>query len=225
MSGRPEATPGRVSVPVPPAKPSSMKRLAEMQARIPEAADLILLGDSLAAAWPDALLPAAFPNRRVWNFGLPGDRIQNTLWRLNTGATAHLRPREVVLLLGTNNLGDGDPPGAIAAGVLAVMRRARDLWGMQHGILVTIPRRGELPGFREADRLAVNMDLARQLATSRDMACLDADRALAFARGDLPSLDPDLLHISRAGYDRLSRAVRTALDIKPASACFPRTAP
>ncbi|NNM74956.1 GDSL-type esterase/lipase family protein [Enterovirga aerilata] len=210
MTASPDAV-ARVLTPVPPAKPSSARRLAELGARIPDYVDLILLGDSLAAAWPSHLQGEAFPGRRVLNLGLPGDRIQNTLWRLRGGETAHLRPRELVLLLGTNNLGDGDPPDAIAAGLAAVLRRALSLWTGARPLVVTVPRRGEPPGFREADRLALNAALAAGLAGLAEAAIVDADAALAATRDEEPSLMPDRLHISREGYVRLSRAMRVAL--------------
>jgi hypothetical protein len=108
------ATPGRVLMPRPPSTPSALKRLNRLAANLPRAADLILVGDSLAAGWPTDLI--AQPWQHVFNFGLPGDRIQHTLWRLDVLPLAHLRPERVVILLGTNNLGDGDEPDTIAAG-------------------------------------------------------------------------------------------------------------
>jgi lysophospholipase L1-like esterase len=210
MSGPAEAT-SRVLDPVPPAKPSSVKRLSEIRSRIPDAVDLILIGDSLAAAWPDALVAEAFPSRRAWNFGLPGDRIQNTLWRLDHVATAHLRPREVVLLVGTNNLGDGDAADEIASGLVTLLRRIAELWGEPRVILVTIQRRGEPPGFRNDIRLAIRNLLVRDLAAMADTALVDADDALAAGSEEPCSLDPDLLHLSEPGYLRLGRAVRARL--------------
>jgi lysophospholipase L1-like esterase len=206
-----EAAFARVLVPVPPMKPSARKRFAGMQARIPEAADLILLGDSLAAGWPGALVPLPFPEWQVLNLGLPGDRVGNTLWRLENLPARHLRPRVMLLLLGTNNLGDGDPADAITAGILAVLGRARDVWGGPKAILVTVPRRGLDPGFREAERSALNAALARRLESDTEVTILDADAALAEASGEAPSLLPDRLHLSEAGYARLGAALRPLL--------------
>jgi lysophospholipase L1-like esterase len=173
-----------------------------MRRRLPEAADLVLLGDSLAAGWPPDLITAVAPGRRVFNFGLPGDRVQNTLWRLREIPTGHLRPRDLVVLLGTNNLGDGDPPGAIAAGLELALAEARRLWAVPRTILVTIPRRGPEPGFREPDRLALNASLAGVGAEF----LIDADAVLDVADGT-PSLLPDRLHLSEDGYKRLSAAL------------------
>jgi lysophospholipase L1-like esterase len=201
------ATPARVLVPTPPSTPSALKRLNRLAANLPRAADLILVGDSLAAGWPTDLI--AEPGQHVFNFGLPGDRIQHTLWRLAVLPIAHLRPERVVILLGTNNLGDGDEPDAIAAGLQAVVDRVRDLWGPSDCVLVTIPQRGPGGGFREADRARTKALLARVARTSRGIDLLDADLALRIGAAGLPEVtETDLLHLSREGYRRLAAALK-----------------
>jgi lysophospholipase L1-like esterase len=198
-------------VPAPPGKPSALRRLREIEAGIPPEADLILFGDSLAAGWPPDLYGQAFPNRRVFNFGLPGDRVQTSAWRLENLSVGHLRPRELLVLLGTNNLGDGDPPDAVAAALAALVGRAAALWGEPATIVATIPRRGELPGFREADRGVLNATLARALSRVPRARILDSDMALAAGPGEAPSLLADHLHLSEAGYGRLSAALAALL--------------
>jgi lysophospholipase L1-like esterase len=210
MSGETGAsTPARVLVPTPPSAPSALKRLNRLAANLPRAADVILVGDSLAAGWPTDLI--AEPGQQVFNFGLPGDRIQHTLWRLDFVPLAHLRPERVVILLGTNNLGDGDAPDAIAAGLQTVIDRVRDLWGQPDCVLVTIPRRGPRGGFREADRLLTNALLARGAGTSGRTHLLNADLALRIGAAGLPQVtEPDLLHLSREGYRRLGAALKAS---------------
>jgi lysophospholipase L1-like esterase len=178
-----------------------------MQAGMPEGADLVLLGDSLAAGFPAALVPLPSAEWRLVNLGLPGDRVQNTLWRLENVSSQHLRPRVAAVLLGTNNLGDGDPPDAIASGILAVLRRALHLWGGPRAILVTVPRRGEPPGFREADRLTLNGALANRAEGETGVTVLNSDAVLTDGRGEAPSHLADLLHLSEAGYARLGIAL------------------
>lgn len=196
----------RVLAPAPPAGANASKRLARIV--VPVAADLVILGDSNAAAWPDDLLAAELPGRAVFNFGLPGDRIQNVLWRLETIGTSHLRPRHVVIVLGTNNLADGDGPDEIAAGIDAVIEKVRALWGRPRIVLPAIARRGAGPLARSAEREHLNaLLLAREdtavLALRSDLL-LDAMGAAAF--------QPDGIHISRAGYTRLTRALAEMMD-------------
>ena len=191
----------RVLAPVPPEGANAAKRLSRIA--VPLAADLVLLGDSNAAAWPPDLLAAGLPGLAVFNFGLPGDRIQNVLWRLDSVPTGHLRPRDVVIVLGTNNLADGDIPAEIAAGIDAVIAKLRALWGDPAIILPAIARRGAGPLARSAEREALNaMLLAKAgtgIRTARSDLILDAMGPAAF--------EPDGIHISRAGYAALTEAL------------------
>ena len=43
------------------------------------------------------------------NFGWGGDRTQNILWRLNNGELENVKPKIIVLLAGTNNVGNNSP--------------------------------------------------------------------------------------------------------------------
>jgi lysophospholipase L1-like esterase len=195
-----------VLAPTPPTQRSAQKRLKRIAAHLPCSADLILVGDSLAAGWPADLIHDG--GRQILNFGLPGDRIQHTLWRLDAIATAHLRPERVLVLLGTNNLGDGDAPEAIAAGLRAVLVRVWCLWGEPDRVLVSIPQRGLAPGFREPDRLRTNALLASEAATLCRTTLIDADLVLETGFTKLRDVtEPDLLHLNREGYRRLAAAL------------------
>lgn len=197
--------------PAPPAKAKALERLRHL--KVPEAADFVVLGDSNAAGWPSDLLEAAAPGCRIFNFGLPGDRVQNTLWRLDALDTAHLRPRHVIVTLGTNNLTDGDAPALVAAGLLAVIGRIDALWAEPEIVLTTITRRpaGALAraGERaELNRLILGFDRPRLRPFHADPP-LDPLGPAAF--------EPDGIHVSRAGYESLAAALAPLLT-RPACA-------
>ena len=191
-------------VQVPPDESTYLKRFHTMTALVPDAADLILLGDSLAASWPAALHPEAFPGRRVLNVGLTGNRVQNTLWRLGAMNIHHLRPREVVRLLGTNNLSDGDEAEAIARGIEKVLSNAQSLWSESQAFVVTVTLRGLDPGRREAVRPRLNNRSCDELLSSRCTVLIEADVVLDCLPSAHSSFLPDLLHLSQYGYRRLS---------------------
>src|SRR5260370_20114005 len=46
------------------------------------------------------------------NFGWGGDKTQNILWRLNNGELDNVKPKIIVLLAGTNNVGNNSPAGS-----------------------------------------------------------------------------------------------------------------
>ena len=68
--------------------------------------DLLFIGDSIIRRWVE------FPD--VWNyysskfntanFGVGGDTIQNLRWRILNGELEGIKPKIIVLLIGTNNL-------------------------------------------------------------------------------------------------------------------------
>lgn len=98
--------------------------------------DIYFEGDSITRRWgatdyPDLL---ANWNRNFfgWNaadFGWGGDTTQNVLWRLNNGELDGVNPKIIVLLAGTNNVGDTVPAGGdeakvadITSGLQAIVR-------------------------------------------------------------------------------------------------------
>jgi lysophospholipase L1-like esterase len=206
-----EARLSRVLHPAPPEQRSTRRRLKALAAAVPERTDVILLGDSLAAGWPASMWNERLPGKAVFNFGVPGERIQNALWRLEAIATGHLAPRWAVLLLGTNNLGDGDPPEAIAAGLSAVTARARELWHEPGIVLFTIPPRGATPRFREHDRVRLNALLEASWSSGDRHVLVDTDLALGRGALDGTAFESDRLHLSLAGYDLLTRAIASSL--------------
>ena len=83
--------------------------------------DVYFLGDSITRRWgtSDEQYKAFFENWRQnffgWNaanFGWGGDTTQNILWRLSNGELDDVNPKVIVLMAGTNNVGNRSPQGA-----------------------------------------------------------------------------------------------------------------
>lgn len=214
----PPPPPGRALRPEAPTKASALRRIAELARTVPDAAAMVILGDSLAAGWPPEPLRAALGGRDVFRSGIPGERIQQTLWRLAARPAAHLRPEHVLVLLGTNNLGDGDPVERIAEGLAEVAAAVRRLWGAPAIHLVTLPWRDQRPTFREAERRRLNGALLPTLAGAAGLRLVDADAALGAGPAAAPNLLPDLLHLGPRGYEALTRAVLASLERPAATA-------
>jgi len=97
--------------------------------------DLYFEGDSITRRWGATDYPELLANWRQnffgWNaadFGWGADQTQNILWRLET-ANSTVNPKVVVLLAGTNNVGDtlahGDAnerTGDVTRGLQAIVR-------------------------------------------------------------------------------------------------------
>jgi lysophospholipase L1-like esterase len=124
--------------PVPRPDRNSMLAHAELlekrkQGRI----DIYFEGDSITRRWgtSDEQYRAFLENWRQnffgWNaadFGWGGDTTQNILWRLRNGELDGVNPKVIVLLAGTNNVGNKSPQGDeearaadIARGIKAIL--------------------------------------------------------------------------------------------------------
>ena len=103
--------------------------------------DVYFIGDSITRRWgtSDAqyqdLLANWNANFKGWNaanFGWGADKTQHMLWRLQNGELDGVNPKVVVLMAGTNNIGNASPLGDVEAraadvsrGVAALVREVR----------------------------------------------------------------------------------------------------
>src|ERR1017187_1610802 len=101
--------------------------------------DIYFEGDSITRRWGATDYPELLANWNRnfygWNaadFGWGADRIENSLWRLQNGELDGVNPKIVVLLAGTNNVGNTVPPEGddarvenITKGVQAVLEAMR----------------------------------------------------------------------------------------------------
>jgi GDSL-like Lipase/Acylhydrolase family len=83
--------------------------------------DIYFEGDSITRRWraSDDLYKRFLENWRQnflgWNaanFGWGGDKTQNILWRLKNGELDNVNPKIIVVLAGTNNVGNKSPQGS-----------------------------------------------------------------------------------------------------------------
>jgi lysophospholipase L1-like esterase len=86
----------------------------------PPGIEVYFEGDSITRRWGAVDYPDLLANWKQnffgWNaadFGWGGDRTQNILWRLENGELDGVNPKVVVLLGGTNNVGDLSAPGGV----------------------------------------------------------------------------------------------------------------
>jgi lysophospholipase L1-like esterase len=78
--------------------------------------DVYFEGDSITRRWGATDFPQLLENWKKnffgWNaadFGWGGDRVENILWRLENGELDGINPKAIVLLAGTNNVGNRVP--------------------------------------------------------------------------------------------------------------------
>lgn len=178
--------------------------------------DVVFLGDSITQGWEG-------PGRTVWereyaplraaNFGFSGDRTEHVLWRLRNGEIVGLKPKAIVIMIGTNNVGHGSSDAAQTAdGVRAIVAELHTKVPTAKILLLGIFPRGA-----DADdpmRVKVADATVRFQAITGFEGVQFLDLGYAFTRidGSLRSLlMPDLLHLNEAGYEIWAKAMGPSL--------------
>ena len=128
-----------------------------------------------------------------WNaadFGWGADTIQNILWRLDNGELDGVNPKIVVLLAGTNNVGNTTPAGGdedkvagITGGLQAILRSLQTR--APHAIVVMMgifPRNDNIAVMPTIDK--INENLSR-LSDGKKIRYLNVNAKLADKNGKL----------------------------------------
>jgi len=207
-------------------------RHAEVLARHREIKpDVVIFGDSIIHFWGgEPRAPLAWGAQswsncwsgfKVSNLGFGWDRTENVLWRIEHGELDGIKPRVIVIKIGTNNTAVDNRPEDIAAGIEAVCAAAHakqpDAVILLLGIL---PRRDEKPP-RPGATEKVNALLAARLTGVPWLTLQDFGDAFRAADG-MPDtkLFRDDVHINTAGYEILATKIRERL-LTLAKASYP----
>ena len=180
--------------------------------------DVYFEGDSITRRWgtSDAQYREFLENWRRnffgWNaanFGWGADTVQNILWRVSNGELDGVRPKVIVLLVGTNNVGNAPREGVdtavveeVAGGInaiVAVMRaKAPDATVVLTGVTPRRDRNGGTTLMPTID--AINTRIAA-LADGARVRYININSRLSRSDGVLvDGMTVDGLHFSVAGY-------------------------
>ncbi len=174
--------------------------------------NVIFVGDSITQGWEGS-------GKRVWdqdieklgavNLGIGGDRTEHVLWRLDNGHLEGIIPKVAVVMIGTNNFGNGqDSMGEVYDGIVAVVKKLTDTIPEVHVMLLDIFPRGESFNDMRGEILQVNQALQATYS--------DVDNVMFFPIGSTfleddgtisKDIMPDSLHLSQEGYQRWSDAL------------------
>lgn len=166
--------------------------------------DALLVGDSITIQWGDSW-KRHFPELKVVNIGIGGDKTQNVLWRLDHGGVEGLQPRFIVLLIGNNNMFFTPETGIepAAQGIAMCVRNLREKFPRAKIVVTKI-----LPAHEPGNRFYEDI---RKTNTALDAEKLDKDPQIALIDlwGDFTQTDGTLqnklytadgVHLSPAGY-------------------------
>jgi lysophospholipase L1-like esterase len=205
----------RPLIPLQRSQAAAIERHDRIKAQFPAAADIVLLGDSMIQRWPAPDIAAALPGQRVLNLGVGGDRTQNLLWRMRDLPLATIAPKAVIILVGTNNLTDGDRPADIAGAVRRIVISARDAWPKTKVYVSAILPRGKDFGFRTKARSALNRTLAVRAQRDGYRFVEANEAALTCPATAADNFRRDRLHLAPAGYVILGQTLADALNGYP----------
>ena len=180
--------------------------------------DLLFLGDSITAGWTGArdVWSRYYAPRQAANFGIGGDRTQHILWRLDNGEVDSIKPKVVVLMIGTNNTGSNSE-AEIADGVRAILDRLHTKLPTAKVLLLGVFPRGSS---RDKAVPAVPAD-PRIARINARLAAFDDDKTVKYLDIGVAFLDdagkvsrtnmPDLLHLTPASYQIWAEAMEPTL--------------
>jgi lysophospholipase L1-like esterase len=192
------------------------------QAKERRSVALVFVGDSITQGWHTAgkaTWDRFYAPRNALNLGIGGDRTQHVLWRLDHEEVDGLKPKVVVVMIGTNNFGRNTNE-EITAGITKVVERLRSKLPEAKILVLGIFPRGEHEqGASDAQTEmaldprpgAVNASIAK-LDDAKNIKYLDISKAFLNESGRLSSsIAPDFVHLSRAGYRAWADAVEPIL--------------
>lgn len=178
-------------------------------------AQLVFLGDSITAEWGGAgkeVWARSFTPYTPANFGISGDRTQHVLWRIENGELETIKPRAVVLLIGTNNSGFDSAEG-IAKGVTKIVETIRARQPQAKVLLMGVFPRSEQPSTAEKvypgrEKLKRVNKIIAKLDDGKNIHFLDIGERFLQPDGSLSKeIMPDYLHLSAAGYQIWADAI------------------
>lgn len=200
---------------------------------------VLFLGDSITERWRIApqIWQTYYGKYEPANFGIGGDRTQNVIWRIEHGELDGIKPKVLVLMLGTNNSFTYTAAEIAAADrKIVAMIRAR-LPDTRILLLGVFPRGPRDPKGGPIDAAAID-DAARRMVTiralNRYLAGLDDGKMIRYLDighvflgpdGQIPeALMPDRLHPGPAGYQLWADAMQPLLDEMMQASGTPYTA-
>lgn len=185
--------------------------------------DLVFLGNSITQSWGSEERNVWGPGKEIWNeyyknrnaanFGISGDRTQHILWRIENGCFDEIRPKLIVLHIGTNNMNDNSVE-EIAEGIKTILQLLKQKTPTSKILLLGIFPRGEFPN----DPLRIKANKVNKMikSFSDDQAIFYKDIKLAFltadGKGDPTKMSADFLHLKKEGYRAWAEAIEP--DIK-----------
>jgi lysophospholipase L1-like esterase len=185
--------------------------------------DLYMLGDSITDFWGNQPRFRANWDKNLggWkpgDFGISGDRTQHVLWRITHGELDGVKPRVVVLMIGTNNLPPNpaitpNTPEETARGIKAIVEVLKEKQPQAKILLLAVfPRADARAGTDIMEKIDKVNEIIATYDDGKQVKFLNINKAFLNAEGKLTTaIMPDLLHPGERGYQLWADAIRPQL--------------
>ena len=193
-----------------------MKRHESFNQRVAKGnVDLIFIGDSITHGWEGRgkdVWAKYYAKRNAVNLGIGGDRTQHVLWRLDNGNIKNISPKLAVVMIGTNNSGDGrNTAEEMIDGVTAVIDKLRAKLPKMEVLLLDIFPRGQRINAQRGKILQVNQVLSR-LGDRAHVTFLRIGQNFVSPDGSIAKdIMPDFLHLTPKGYEIWAKSIEPTL--------------
>ncbi len=200
------------TMPVPRPEPGMLARHENFNkiSKLGEA-QLVFLGDSITQGWEGggkAVWEQKWAPLKAANFGIGGDRTEHVLWRLENGNFDGLKPKLIVLMIGTNNTGHqgrngySSPAPQTADGVKAILDKLKTKAPEAKILLLAIFPRGADKNDAYRKQNEETNSLIEKFADGKTVIYLNIGEKFLNADGTVdPAIMPDKLHLSAKGYE------------------------
>lgn len=166
---------------------------------------VVFLGDSITEGWKS--LAQDFPNFKTVNRGISGDTTRGVLYRLDADVLS-LKPKAIVLLIGTNDLGNGADPSDVADNIKAILKAIRQKYPKMPVIVCEVMPSSEKQHRPAAKIEELNKLIKKDVRWKSHTYLCDTWSIYADANGDAPhAIFHDLLHPNAAGYEKWKAAL------------------
>lgn len=171
---------------------------------------VVFAGDSLTGGWKLESMQSSFPKLKIANRGIGGDVSRGLHFRFQEDVL-DLKPRALVLLIGTNDLSSHAAPAGIVANIAAMIEMARKRDPKLPIVLCTIPPRDAANAPTKPGALAdLNKGITEFATGKENLELLDLHPLFVNADGSLRAecFAKDKIHLVADGYTLWANALK-----------------
>jgi lysophospholipase L1-like esterase len=214
----PANPPGTNSAVAPSPRIEWLQRVSAIDAKAhPIASNIHLVfdGDSITDFWQGKGQPIwqeRYAKLGAFDFAIAGDRTEHLLWRLSQGQVDGVRPKLIVLMIGTNNLG-GNTPEQIAEGIRTIVAEYQKRCPGAVILLQAVFPRGQQASDPNRAKIKEINSIISKLGDGKKVIYVDFGDKFLEPDGTLSAeIMPDFLHPSLKGYQIWADAIQPVID-------------